>query len=948
MGATGGGVWKSTDSGRSWRNVSDGYFGSPSIGAIRVAPSDPNVVWVGTGSDGIRSNVIAGCGVYRSVDAGKTWQFAGLPKAGQIGAVEVHPEEADWVFVAAIGNAFVPNEERGLYRSKDAGKNWERVLYVSDRCGAVDVEFHPKNPRIVYACTWRVERKPWTITSGGHEGGVFRSDDGGDSWQRLENGLPTGLIGKADLAVSAADPDRLYVLIEAPGNEGGLYVSTDRGRSFEQVSAHSGIRKRPFYYTNVDVSPQDADVVYASATRFFRSVDGGRNWRQQRTTHGDHHDLWINPDDDRIYIQGNDGGASVTLDAGRSWSSIFNQATAELYQVAVDDRFPYWLYAGQQDNSTIRIPSLPPWPSPSGPIGYWQSVGGCETGPAIPKPGDANIVYANCKGRFSVFDFRTGQESRYDVGAANMYGHNPRDLRYRFQRVSPIHVSPHDRDVIYHASQFVHRTRDGGRSWERISPDLTAQDARGHVISGGPITRDITGEEFYSCLYSICESKVQKGVLWAGSNDGPISVSRDDGKTWSRVTPAGLPGGGRVQCVAASPHRASKAYACVLRYMFGDWRPHAYRTNDFGKTWTRLSSPASGLRQDSPTRVLREDPTREGLLYCGTEHGLYCSLDDGVTWFELRGGLPVTPVTDLVVHRGDLVLSTMGRSFWILDDVTPLRQWRSDLRDKPLHLFEPRSAIRMRFRASRSTPEYPAAAARIDYWVDESLVDDLSLEIRDDRGTLVRRVVAQAAKATRQLERGRMENRVRVTMGAALSRASGHHRFVWDLRHGASADLGPRRGRSRGPLVRPGTYELRLRSGSQVQTSKLEVLIDPRLAERGVSSSDLAAQEALALRVRDALGRARAQLRSIDEAMAAGDKAALRDRLQVLRKRLATDAVGEYPEPKLIDQLVYLAGVVAGGDRHPGADAFARTKELEAALSRCGEDLQRLVAGTDR
>ena len=933
MGATGGGVWKSEDSGRSWRNVSDGYFGSPSIGAIRVAPSDPNVVWVGTGSDAIRSNVIAGCGVYRSIDAGKTWSFCGLPKAGQIGAVEVHPSNADLVFVAAIGSAFGPNEERGVYRSKDGGRSWKKVLHVSDRCGAVDVEFHPRNPRVVYACTWRAERKPWTILSGGKEGGVYRSDDGGDSWRRLEDGLPSGLVGKADLAVSAADPDRLYVLIEAPGTQGGLYVSRNRGDSFVQVSSHSGIRKRPFYYTNVDVSPQNADVVYASATRFYKSTDGGKTWRQQRTTHGDHHDLWIHPDDDRVYIQGNDGGASVTLDAGQSWSTLFNQPTAELYQIAVDDRFPYWLYAGQQDNTTIRIPSLPPWPSPAGPIGYWQSVGGCETGPAIPKPGDANIVYANCKGRFSVFDFRTGQESRFDVGAANMYGHNPRDLRYRFQRVSPIHISPHDSNVIYHASQFVHRTRDGGRTWERISPDLTAHDARGQVISGAPITRDITGEEFYSCLYSICEAKTEAGVIWAGSNDGPISVTRDGGKTWKRVTPPGLPTGGRVQCVEASPHRKGKAYACVLRYMFDDWRPHVFATSDYGRTWRRLSAPGSGMRQDSPARVVREDPVREGLLYCGTEHGLYCSLDDGATWFPLRRGLPVTPVTDLVVHRGDLALSTMGRSFWILDDLTALRQWSDAVSKSSLRIFSPRPAYRMRFRGSRTTPEYPSASARIDYWIAEELQGDVSLEIRDDGGKVVRRISARPARATRELERGRMEMRVRRGTETVLSTERGHRRFVWDLRHGPSPDLGPSRGRSRGPLVRPGTYELRLRVGERSAMTKLEVKMDPRVAASGITPADLAAQETLALRLRDALARARAQLRAIDEALSKAENAGRRRTLEQLRASLATSSRGEYPQPMLIDQLLYLNGVVQGGDRRPGSDAFARADELEAKFA---------------
>ena len=476
MGSTGGGVWKTTDYGRNWVNISDGFFATGSIGAMDVAESDPSVIYVGTGSDGIRSNVITGRGVYRSGDAGKTWSFVGLRNVGQIGAVIIHPENADVVYVAAMGSAFAPTADRGVYRSTDGGSTWEHVLFLSDSTGAVDLEFAPDNPNEIYASLWRGERKPWTIISGAHEGGVYKSHDAGDSWTQLTNGLPQGLRGKSDLAVSRADADRVYVLMEAPAPDDGLYRSDDRGLTWRQVTSYNPILNRPFYYTNVDADPTNADVVYVNNERFYKSVDGGENFERIRTPHGDNHDMWINPTNPDVFVQSNDGGANVTLDGVRTWSTQHNQPTAELYQVAIDDRFPYWVYAGQQDNSTIMVPSLPPLSRPGGPTAYWRAIGGCETGPAIPKPGDPNIVYSNCKGRFGRYNQMTGQEKQYYVGMGNMYGHNTADLEYRFQRVSPIHVSPHDPGIVYHASQYLHRTTDEGVTWETISPDLTGRD----------------------------------------------------------------------------------------------------------------------------------------------------------------------------------------------------------------------------------------------------------------------------------------------------------------------------------------------------------------------------------------------------------------------------------------------------------------------------------------
>ena len=659
MGATGGGVWKTENYGITWNNVSDGYFPTPSIGAITVYQKDPNIIYVGTGSDGLRSNVITGKGVYKSTNAGKSWEFVGLKETGQIGAVEIDPNNPDIVYVAAIGKAFGRNEERGVFKTTDGGKNWTKVLYHSDSIGFSDLELAPDDPNTIYAGAWRGERKPWTIISGASEGGVYKSTDAGKTWTKLTNGLPNKLIGKIDFAVSAADPNRVYANIEASDDQGGLYRSNDRGASWEFVSDNGNLTNRPFYYTNIESNPKNADVVYNNSLRFIKSEDGGKSWKSISTPHGDNHDIWINPNDTSIWIQSNDGGANVTLDNGKSWSTQFNQPTAELYQVEVDDQFPYWLYAGQQDNySTISVPSMPTHEVQAGSNAFIMSTGGCETGPAVPKPGNPNIVYTNCKGRFGVYDKTTGQELQYYVGATNIYGHNPKDLKFRFQRVAPIHVSPHNPDVVYHTSQYVHKTIDDGKTWEIISPDLTAFDPEFQVVPGAPITRDVTGEEYYSTIYSIRESTIQEGLIWVGANDGPVHVTRDGGKTWTNVTP-NMPTGGRVDAVEPSPHDPAKAYVAVLRYQLdNDFSPYIYKTEDYGKTWELLTTGTNGLPADYPTRVVREDPKKEGVLYAGTEFGMFISFDDGKNWQAFNNNLPVTPITDIKIKDNDLVLST--------------------------------------------------------------------------------------------------------------------------------------------------------------------------------------------------------------------------------------------------------------------------------------------------
>ena len=689
MGVASGGLWRTTDGGATWVPIGDGKIPVGSMGAIAVADSNPNVIYVGTGSDGVRSNVSTGRGVYKSSDGGATWQFAGLYDAGQIGGVRIHPTSPDIAWVAANGDAFKPNAERGVFKTTDGGKTWRKTLFISDKVGAMDVELQPGNPNVVYAWMSHLERKPWTIISGSNEGGFYKSTDGGETFTKITTGLPNELIGKGNLAVTTAKPDRVYALIEAkPG--GGFYRSDDSGQTWALVNPQGSLIQRPFYYTTLGADPTNADVVYAGAEGFFKSTDAGKTFTSLRTPHGDNHDIWINPKDGNTMVQANDGGANVSFDGGRTWSTQMNQPTAEIYGVWLDKKFPYNLYGAQQDNSTIIITSQ------ADPFARedFQGGPGCETGPIMPHPSNPDVVYGSCKGQFSVMNMRTGQSKNYWIGAQSLYGNPASDLIYRIQRTAPMATSPHDPEMLYYGTQYVHRTRDKGVTWERISPDLTAKPDCCQGASGEPITRDVTGEEFYSTLYAIAESPLEKGVIWAGANDGPYHVTRDDGKTWTNITPKDLPPGGRVQFIDASPHRKGSAYFATYRYLLGDYQPYIYRTDDYGKTWTRLTTGKNGIPADWPTRVVREDPDRAGLLYAGTEFGMFMSFDNGTTWQSFQLNMPATPITDIKVHQKDLVVSTQGRAFWILDNITSLHQASPQITSSDVHLYKPRDGYR--------------------------------------------------------------------------------------------------------------------------------------------------------------------------------------------------------------------------------------------------------------
>jgi photosystem II stability/assembly factor-like uncharacterized protein len=938
MGVASGGVFKTTDGGTTWTPITDGRVPLGSIGAIAVADSNPSIVYVGTGSDGVRSNVSTGRGMYKSTDAGKTWSFVGLYYAGQIGAVRIHPTNPDIVWVSATGDMFKANPDRGIFKTTDGGKTWKKTLFHSDTVGAMDVEVQPGNPNVVYGWLSRLERKPWSIISGSREGGFYKSTDAGETFTRITAGLPNELIGKGNLAVTAANPNRVYALIEAlPG--GGFYRSDDAGQTWQIVNSQGSLVQRPFYYTTLGADPTNADVVYAGAEGFFKSTDGGKSFSSVRTPHGDNHDIWVNPKDGNTMIQANDGGANVSFDGGRTWSTQMNQVTSEIYGIWMDDGFPYKLYGAQQDNSTLIITSQA---DPFNPADF-RGGPGCETGPVIPHPSEKNIVYGSCKGQYSYVNLDTGQEKNYWVGAQSLYGNPARDLILRFQRVSPMALSPHDPQVLYYGSQHVHRTRDKGVTWETISPDLTAKPdpERTQGISGEPITRDITGEEFYSTLYAITESPHERGVIWAGANDGPVHVTRDNGKSWTNVTPKDLPGGGRVAWIDASPHRRGSVYVATYRYLLGDYAPYLYRTDDYGKTWTRLTDGKNGIPADTPTRVVREDPDREGLLYAGTEFGIYISFNNGATWQPFFLNMPQVPINDIKVHRKDLVIATQGRALWILDNLSSLHQITPQVTTSQPYLFKPRDGYRTRTGAAIVGPT-------IEYFLPSEPQGAVTIEILDAAGATVNSYnsnapaaggggggrggrggggAGAAAQQPPDPDAPMMEGRTGRGGGAPPARVTklqGRNRFVWNVQH------------SNGLGAPPGSYQARLTVGETKLTQPFTVLIDPRLAAEGITAADLKAQfdhntrmrafvaevNAFATRVRDAQAKAKAS----------GDAAAIK-RADGVASKLFTEPV-RYGKPGLQAHVSYLASLTSGVDQKVGKDAIDRyavlRKEFEA------------------
>jgi photosystem II stability/assembly factor-like uncharacterized protein len=989
MGASGGGVWKTDNYGITWMPMSDGQLETGSIGAIAVADSDPNIVYVGTGSEAIRSNVILGRGVYKSADAGRTWQYTGLKDAGQIANVKINPKDPNVAFAAALGNPFAWGPERGVYRTKDGGKSWQKVLFINDQTGAVSVAINWSNPNEVYASAWRAQRRPWTIISGGPaaEGGVYKSTDGGDHWSRSSNGLPDDLIGKVWIDIAQSNPRILYAQVEAKGAKGGLYRSADSGGTWTIVNSSAALRARPFYFNKVFVDPKNDNDVWVTELGLHHSIDGGKTWLTVNTPHGDNHIVWLNPDNPRLMIETNDGGANITEDGGRSWSSQLNQPTAELYMVDADEEFPYKLYAPQQDDGVVVIDSLPT--SAKGivdPAQTWFDASGCESGQIRAVP-DGKIIYGDCKGEFGRFNVDTGQEQHFWVNPQQRYGKNPKDMKFRFVRQAPIEIDPHNPKIVYHGSQFLHKTIDGGLHWTKISPDVTANGPEAQVESGEPISRDMTGEEVYAALYAIRASRLEPGVIWTGSNDGPVYVTKDAGKTWKNVTPKGLPPGGRVHTIEDSPHRKGSAYVSVYRIYFGDFKPYLYMTNDYGEHWTLLTDGSNGIPIDQPMHVVREDPEQEGLLYAGTWYGAYVSFDNGKHFQSLQQNLPGTPVTDLKVHHGDLLASTMGRSFWIMDDVAPLRQIAASVMKKPrpitsddrsdraaglssdrhpdivlvsqdktapaakpapkaaaapakqpikpfdgssAFLFTPAATYRTHYGAAAGRPdwpEYPPIGARIDYYLPQSS-GELKLEILDAGGTVIR-TYTSAAAAPAPAGRGGGGRRG-AALPSSLPMKVGMNRFVWDLRYPggpASADGEGGGFGGGGPLVPPGSYKARLTAGSAAKTESFVVKIDPRYVKDGITTADLVEQTKFALKVRDALADARQLTRRLRQALdsKSGDQA----QVQAVWDRLMNKPGQTAYEDKMwIDQMSNVNREINIADQKVPASAYDRFTEL--------------------
>jgi photosystem II stability/assembly factor-like uncharacterized protein len=734
MGAAGGGVWRSTDAGARWEPLTDGQIGVGTIGAVEVAPSDPNVIYLGTGSADPRGNVTNGDGAYKSIDAGKTWTHIGLEKAGLISRIVIHPQDPNVAFFAVQGNIFGPNPERGVYRTKDGGKTWEQVLKVSEHTGASDVTMDVKNPNNLVASMWTVERRPWTIDSGSKsmESGIFRSTDGGSTWHKVTRGLPTGvMVGKSSVSISQADPNRVYALVEAEGDNGGVFVSSDGGESWAKVNGSRNLLQRAFYYLHIYADPQQADTAYAVNTSAMKSTDGGKTWTNMGTPHGDNHAFWINPTNNQALINGNDGGANVSLDGGRTWSTQTNQPTAELYRIETDTRWPYWVYASQQDNSNIGVPST----GNAEPF----SVAGGESGYIAVDPRNADIIYAgNYGGTIQRTDRYSGVSESVRVYADEETGQRAADMKYRFQWNAPIRMSPHNPDIVYMTSQFVHKSSDGGQTWTVISPDLTRNDKSKQDYSGvSGITRDDTGVEVYDTIFAFEESPVTAGLFWAGTDDGLLQLSRDGGKSWTKITPTGLPEWSTINVIDLSAKNAGRAIVTAYRYMLNDFKPYVYVTNDFGKTWKRIADGTNGIPDGDYTRVVREDPDKPGLLYAGTEHGMYISFDEGAHWQAFQQNLPRTPVMDLKVYRKNLIVATEGRSFWIVDALPVVQGLKPGLEQTNGVFYKPADA----YRQGGPLPTFY-------YWFKEQPAAPVTLEVKDSTGKVVYTGTAQPGSGT--------------------------------------------------------------------------------------------------------------------------------------------------------------------------------------------------------
>jgi len=859
FGAVAGGVWKTTDGGVNWRPIFD-HEANLSIGAIGIAPSDQNVIYVGTGEPCLRNNITFGNGMYKSTDGGGSWKHIGLRDTQHISKVLVDPRNPNIVFVAAVGHASGPNSDRGVFRSEDGGKSWSKVLYKDENTGAVDLVLDATNSNVLYAVLYQVNRGPWILNAGGPGSGIYKSTDGGTTWMHLEgHGLPQGVLGRIGVAVSA-NPNRVYALIEA-AEKGGMYRSDDSGENWMLINGDHNLSQRPWYFSHIFADPKNPDVVYSLAYRMLKSIDGGRTFTAMQAPHGDHHALWIDPNNPTRMINGNDGGATISVDGGSKWSTEDNQPTAQFYHVVSDNRFTYYIYGAQQDNTTVAIASR----TDHGMIDRqdWYSVGGGESGYIAPDPHDPDIVFAGAyAGTLTRFDRRTGQSQMISPWPQFMDGLFASQVKHRFNWTSPTVFSLHEPNTIYNGAEVLFKSADGGRSWLPISPDLTRNDKSKQGSSGGPVTKDNAGTEYYDTIFTIAESPVQKDLIWVGSDDGLIHVS-NDGKNWADVTPKGMPEWGRVDLIEASPHSAGVAYAAVDCHLLDDFRPHIYRTDNFGKSWIAITR---GLPDQAYVHAVREDPKRKGLLFIGTEMGVFVSFDDGANWQSLQLNLPHAPVYDLIVKNDDLVVATHGRAFWILDDIEPLRQTNARLTSEDVFLYQPAEGLRLQQSTedpatdtSGRAGSNPPNGAIIDYFLKSAATEKVTLEILDANNRIVRKFTSASPGPPNSDKTSPSSEEV-----TKLPTAAGMNRFVWNLRldppTGVQGAVYMEGSKLRGTTVVPGTYTVRLTAQRKVLTAPLRVKIDPATA---ASQADLQKQFDFAVEIQGRISQAHETVRQI-------------------------------------------------------------------------------------
>ncbi|HTD72398.1 MAG TPA: hypothetical protein VK652_02645 [Steroidobacteraceae bacterium] len=931
FGAAAGGVWKSIDAGATWKPIFDAQKVS-SIGAIAVARSNPDIIYVGTGEANMRGNVTWGAGMFRSTDAGKTWAEIGLADTRQIGAIIVDPADPNIVLVAAVGHAFGPNTQRGVFRSTDGGKTWNRVLYKNELTGAIDLAVDPHNSNIVYAALWQVRRQPWNFSSGGPGSGLYRSMDGGVTWAQLSgHGLPEGILGRIDIAISAVDSNRIYAMIEA--KEGGLYRSDDGGTQWRRVSDDGRIRQRAWYFSKIYADPGSIDTVYALNTGMLRSTDGGKTFNLVSATHGDHHALWIDPNNSKSLINANDGGASISLDGGNTWSTQDNQPTAQFYHVATDGRFPYYVYGAQQDNSNLAVASY----SDEGVIGPrdWYPAGGGESGFVVPDPRNPNIIYSDAENQYARFDVHTQQSQNISPDPIDNSGHPASELEHRFNWTSPLMISLHDPEAIYAASEVLWKSTDRGMSWKIISPDLTRNDKTKQTASGGPLTKDITSVEYYDTIFALAESPLRKGDLWLGTDDGLVQMTDDDGAHWHNITPAAMPAWSTVSMTEPSHFDPGVAYIAVDRHRLDDIAPYAWKTSDKGKSWAPI---AAGLPARAVVHVVREDPVRRGLLYAGTELGAFVSFDDGAHWSPLQHGLPVTPIHDLTMHGADLIAATHGRGFWILDDVTPLRQAKGN---EDLTLYSPETALRLHYpdqvNSRRPVGANPPAGAIIDYVLPADATTELTMDIVNAKGELIRHL--SSTKTNKEIQPPEWPDQIIVS--DLIPAKAGMNRLIWDLRYDDPVQIPGAfyQGEApRGPLIPPGQYQLRLKLGDQTRAAALVVIADPRAPN---SDAAIAAKTDLALATYhdiDILHRAVNDIRAKRKTLAGGRAGAGLDaKLARIEEALmqvnmnGSEANLAFPG-MLNEQLAGFAGSLEDADTQPTTQEHALYTSLHQKL----------------